>query len=32
MFGWILGLVIVATIVFVIAWIINIKKNKDKPL
>jgi hypothetical protein len=29
--GWILGLIVVAAIVFVIVWIINIRKDKAKP-
>jgi hypothetical protein len=29
--GWILGLIAIAAVVFVIAWIINIRKDKTKP-
>jgi hypothetical protein len=29
--GWILGLIAVAAVVFVIVWIINIRKDKAKP-
>jgi hypothetical protein len=29
--GWILGLIALAAVVFVIAWIINIRKDKAKP-
>jgi hypothetical protein len=29
--GWILGLIALAGVVFVIVWIINIRKDKAKP-
>jgi hypothetical protein len=29
--GWILGLIAVAAAVFVIVWIINIRKDKRRP-
>ncbi len=29
--GWILGLIAIAAVVFVIVWIINIRKDKAKP-
>jgi hypothetical protein len=29
--GWILGLIAVAAVVFVIVWIINIRKDKSRP-
>jgi hypothetical protein len=29
--GWILGLIAVAAVVFVIVWIINIRKDKSTP-
>ena len=29
--GWILGLIAIAAIVFVIVWIINIRKDKANP-
>ena len=29
--GWILGIIAVAAVVFVIVWIINIRKDKAKP-
>ena len=29
--GWILGLIAVAAVVFVVIWIINIRKDKAKP-
>jgi hypothetical protein len=32
MFGWLVTIAVIAVIVFVIVWIINIRKNKGKPL
>ena len=29
--GWILGLIAIAAVVFVIVWIVNIKKDKIEP-
>jgi hypothetical protein len=29
--GWILGLIAAAAVVFVIVWIINIRKDKNTP-
>jgi hypothetical protein len=29
--GWILGLIAIVAVVFVIVWIINIRKDKAKP-
>jgi hypothetical protein len=29
--GWILGLIAIAAVVFVIVWIMNIRKDKAKP-
>ena len=31
MSGWILGTVAIAAVVFVIAWMVNIRKDKAKP-